>query len=148
MDSTCVDSFSPSALALTANEPGSASRSTEVHKNLKYEGLCDRYIFQAIAIESCGVFGRDTNASFPDWVTRPHQSAVNVAKLNFSTNDCHLQQSIRMEVASSRPDYLPTLSVAKTSKLSLLVKHHILAIEEASKQKQHNLQQSVETPNL
>ena len=40
--------------------------------------------------------------------------------------------TIRMEVASSRPDYLPTLSAAKTSKLSLLVKHHILAIDEAS----------------
>ena len=39
---------------------------------------------------------------------------------------------IRTEVASSRPDYLPTLSAAKTSKLSLLVKHHILAIDEAS----------------
>ena len=41
-----------------------------------------------------------------------------------------------MEVASSRPDYLPTLSAAKTSILSLLVKHHILAIDEASKQQQ------------
>ena len=39
---------------------------------------------------------------------------------------------IRMEVASSRPDHLPTLSAAKTSKLSLLVKHHILVIDEAS----------------
>ena len=39
---------------------------------------------------------------------------------------------VRMEVASSRPDYLPILSAAKTSKLSLLVKHHILAIDEAS----------------
>ena len=39
---------------------------------------------------------------------------------------------IRMEVASSWPDYLPTMSAAKTSKLSLLVKHHILAIDEAS----------------
>ena len=39
---------------------------------------------------------------------------------------------IRMEVASSRPDYLPTLPAAKTSKLCLLVKHHILAIDEAS----------------
>ena len=61
-DCTCVDSFSPSALALTATEPGSASRSAEVRKNLKYEGLCDRYIFQAIAIETSCVFGRDTNA--------------------------------------------------------------------------------------
>ena len=55
-DCTCVDSFSPSALALTATEPGSASRSAEVRKNLKYEGLCDRYIFQAIAIETSCVF--------------------------------------------------------------------------------------------
>ena len=31
--------------------------------------------------------------SFPDWVTFQHQSAVNVAMLNFSTNVCHLQQS-------------------------------------------------------
>ena len=39
---------------------------------------------------------------------------------------------IGMEVAFSPSDYLPTLSAAKTSKLSLLVKHHILAIDEAS----------------
>ena len=43
---------------------------------------------------------------------------------------------IRMEVASSQPDYLPTLSAAKTYKLSQLVKHQILAIDEASKQQQ------------
>ena len=42
------------------------------------------------------------------------------------------QVLIRMEVASLRPDYLPTLSAAKTSKLSPLVNHHILAIDEAS----------------
>ena len=41
---------------------------------------------------------------------------------------------ILMEVASSRQDHLPTLSGAKTSNLSLLVKHHILAIDEASQQ--------------
>ena len=39
---------------------------------------------------------------------------------------------IRLKVAYSRPDYLPTFSAAKASKLSLLVKHHILAIDEAS----------------
>ena len=54
--------FPPSALALTATEPESASRSAEVRKNLKYEGLCDRYFFQAMAIETSCVFGRDTNA--------------------------------------------------------------------------------------
>ena len=56
-DSTCVDTFSPSALALTEIEPGSAARSAEVRKSHKYEGLCDRYIFQAINIESSGVSG-------------------------------------------------------------------------------------------
>ena len=61
-DCTCVDSFSPSALALTASEPGSASRSAEVRKNLEYEGLCDGYIFQAIAIETSCLFGRDASA--------------------------------------------------------------------------------------
>ena len=39
---------------------------------------------------------------------------------------------IRMEVASSRPDYLPALAATKASKLYLLIKHHILAIDEAS----------------
>ena len=61
-DCTCVDSFPLTALALTATVPGSASRSAEVRKNLRYEGLCDRYIFQAIAIETSCVFGRYTNA--------------------------------------------------------------------------------------
>ena len=37
-----------------------------------------------------------------------------------------------MEVASSRQENLPTLSTAKTSKLSLLHKHHIMAIDGAS----------------
>ena len=60
--STYVDSSSPSALALTATEPGSASRSSEVRKSHKYEGLCDPCIFQAIAVESTGVFGRGTDA--------------------------------------------------------------------------------------
>ena len=41
-------------------------------------------------------------------------------------------EDIRMEVSSSRPDYLPTLSAGKTFNLSLLVKHHMLAIDEAS----------------
>ena len=39
---------------------------------------------------------------------------------------------VQQEVSSSRPDHQTTLSAAKTSKLSLLVKHHILAIDEAS----------------
>ena len=35
--------------------------------------------------------------------------------------------SVRMEVSSSRPDHLPTLSTAKTSELSLLVKSPLVA---------------------
>ena len=54
--------FSPSAFALTATEPGSASRSPEVRKNLRYEGLCDRYNFQSMIIETTCGFGRDTSA--------------------------------------------------------------------------------------
>ena len=46
------------------------------------------------------------------------------------------RRMVRMEVASSRPDHLPTLSVDKASKLSLLAKLHILAIDEASQQQQ------------
>ena len=61
-DCTCVDYFYPSALALTATEPGSASRSADIRKSDMYEVLCDRYILQAIAIESSGVLGRDTDA--------------------------------------------------------------------------------------
>ena len=66
---TCVHSFFHSVLALTATEPGPASCSAEVRENLMYEGLCDRHTFQAIAIESSGVFGRDSNAFISRWVT-------------------------------------------------------------------------------
>ena len=92
-DCTCVDSFSPSVLALTATEPGSASRSAEVRKNHKYEGLCDRYIFQAIAVETSCVFGRDTNA----FISRLDHLTTSIngerRELSFSANVCHLQQS-------------------------------------------------------
>ena len=44
------------------------------------------------------------------------------AVARFVHHDYRRTTSIRMEVASSRPDHLPTLSAAKTSKLSLLVK--------------------------
>ena len=67
-DCTCVYSFSPSALALTATEPGLAARSAEVRTSHKYEWLCERYIFQAIAIDSSGMYGIQM-PSFPDWVT-------------------------------------------------------------------------------
>ena len=46
----------------------------------------------------------------------PHLSGKLFSPLMLKMSDL-----IRMEVASSRPDYLPTLSAAKTSKLSQLV---------------------------
>ena len=61
-NSTCIKSFFFSAYALTAIEPGLAARSAEIRKSHRYEELCDRYIFQAITIESSDVFGRDTDA--------------------------------------------------------------------------------------
>ena len=66
-DSIFVDSFFPFALSLTVFEPGSVARSAGVRRSLRYEGLCDRYIFQAIAIESSDVFGRDSDA-FISWL--------------------------------------------------------------------------------
>ena len=65
-DSTCVDSFSPSALALTATEPGSASRSAEVRKNLRYEGLFDRW---QSPLNPLVCLDETQTPSFPDWVT-------------------------------------------------------------------------------
>ena len=53
-------------------------------------------------------------------------------RMDIFTSKTHLVLAIRMEVASLRPDHLPPLSAATTSTLSLLVKHHILAIGEAS----------------
>ena len=61
-----------------------------------------------------------------------HPSPGEVRCFAVSVDAVHSDSTVRMEVASSRPDYLPTLSAAKSSKLSLLVKHHILAIDEAS----------------
>ena len=98
-DSTCVDSFSLSALALTAIEPASAAQSAaqsaEVCKNHKYEGLCDQYIFQVIAVESSGVIGQDTD-TFNGWfghlntsISREGQSISGGANNNKFTFICH-----------------------------------------------------------
>ena len=50
-------------------------------------------------------------------------------RIEFSTdyqlanaNAIYQQEVIRMKVASSRPDHLPAMSMAKSSELSLLVK--------------------------
>ena len=59
-------------------------------------------------------FGEIQTPQFPGWVTRPHQSAVNIMKLNFSANVCHLQQSVEM------PNMLHKLA-AQTHELGLPV---------------------------
>ena len=49
---------------------------------------------------------------------------INIIIMTTMTNMMMMMMTIRKEVASSRLDCLPTLSAAKTSKLSLLVKSH------------------------
>ena len=111
LDSTCFDSFSPSALALTATEPGSASSSAEVRTNIKYEGLCDRYIFQAIAIESSGVLERDPNA----FISRLCHLTTSISgerreaellrqRLSLATTPEHIGRLARMSVLDTEVD--------------------------------------------
>ena len=59
----------PSALSLIAIEPGSISRSNEVRKNHKYEGLCNRYIIEQSILNSLVCLDEIQTLSFPDWVT-------------------------------------------------------------------------------
>ena len=74
----------------------------------------------------------NASSAFLDLIRRLTKGWQN-SQAKFSVLSIYDRRSvIRMDVASSRPDYLPRLSSAKTSKLSLLVKHHILAIDEAS----------------
>ena len=57
-------------------------------------------------------------------ISMPHDQSV------YHTTYRHATRPIimfRMEVASSRPDHIPTLSVDKTSELSLLVKSPLVA---------------------
>ena len=68
-DCTCVDSFSSSALALTATEPGSATRSAVVRRNLKYEGLCEQTFFKQLPWKHLVCSDEILTPSFPDWVT-------------------------------------------------------------------------------
>ena len=54
-----MSTLSPLVLAVTAAQPGSANRSPNVSNSHKYEGLCDRYIFQVISVDSSGVIEQD-----------------------------------------------------------------------------------------
>ena len=64
-----MSTFSHSALALTAIEPGSVAPSAEVRKSHKYEGLCDWYIFKQTLINPLVWLDDIEMHSFPGWVT-------------------------------------------------------------------------------
>ena len=59
-DCTCVDTYAASHLIGAAFEPGSAGGEAEMRKRLKYERLDDAYIFEAVAIETTGVYRPST----------------------------------------------------------------------------------------
>ena len=61
-DSTCVDTFSMSAVHDTAISPGAAANRAEQWKRDKYASLADRYLFEPVAIETSGVLGTSTSA--------------------------------------------------------------------------------------
>ena len=54
--------FSPLSIGSDCNRAWISISFSRSSQDLKYEGLCERYICQAIAIETSCVFGRDTNA--------------------------------------------------------------------------------------
>ena len=62
----------------------------------------------------------------------PQRAAVALSNQTLNSSTTEVVVVIRMEVDSARLDYLPSLLAAKTSKLSLLIKHHILTIDEVS----------------
>ena len=62
-DATCTDTFCKSAIALTAHTVGAAANKAERKKNDLYSSLTDRYMFEPLAIETTGVYGK-TSARF------------------------------------------------------------------------------------
>ena len=56
-DSTCIDTFSQSAVVECALSPGAAAAAAEDRKRARYSGLTDRYRFEPIAVETAGVIG-------------------------------------------------------------------------------------------
>ena len=59
-DATCVDTYASTHVNHCALQAGHAANNAERNKNIKYQNLCDRYIFQPIAveIENAGVLGK------------------------------------------------------------------------------------------
>ena len=59
-DATCIDTFSPSALTLSATDPGHAARLAEERKRAKYGSLASRFLFTRVAVETSCVIGPAT----------------------------------------------------------------------------------------
>ena len=56
-DATCVDTFCQSHCPRAVTEPGGAAAHAEEEKIKKYAHLDSIYIFQSVAIETCGSIG-------------------------------------------------------------------------------------------
>ena len=60
-DATCVDTFCQTAIGETAHSPGAAANKAEAHKRSHYASLSGSYVFEPVAIETSGVFGKSTS---------------------------------------------------------------------------------------
>jgi len=59
-DFTCADTFAPSHVVTTATSRGSAAVEASEAKKKKYEFLGDAYIFAPIAVETTGVWAKES----------------------------------------------------------------------------------------
>lgn len=59
-DATCSDTFAPSYLASTTCEVGLVATQAEGRKKVKYSNQSQSWYFVPVAIETTGVFGRET----------------------------------------------------------------------------------------
>ena len=59
-DATCVDSFCDSRIRGSSREAGGAAAAAEKNKQSKYAHLDRSYVFQPIAVETCGTIGPDS----------------------------------------------------------------------------------------
>ena len=59
-DATCIDTFAVSHMNDSSMTAGTAASAAEMRKRVKYEGLTQRFIFEPIAVETSGVYGRST----------------------------------------------------------------------------------------
>ena len=59
-DATCVDTFCDSHISTSAREAGGAAALAERDKSRKYSHLDRSYLFQPIAVETCGSMGPDS----------------------------------------------------------------------------------------